>query len=143
MTAVTLNVNKQSTIGNLIFRNKTLQGSEIVFDYTICFLSQLGLSEADINFQAIKMLTSIGWKDVSEIKQQKTNISEIDDCLKSKTVASKRKGHADIYLLINDKLKVIIDNKSPKELVSDGIRDAIFYADCLRKEIRYTYCNEL
>lgn len=125
------NVQKQNAIGNMVYRDKTLYGSEIVFDYDVVFFEKLHLSEADVTSQAITTLKKLGWKEISEIRQQKTNIPEIDDYLKSKTVGSKKKGHADIYLLMNNKLKIIVDNKNPNEPIEEGINDAIFYANCL------------
>jgi type I restriction-modification system DNA methylase subunit len=122
---------KNSTIGNIIFKDKILYGSEIIFDYTIETVKDTSLSEADIDSKAVSILTKLGWKEHTEIRQRKTNILEIDEYLKSKKIGSKRKGHADIYLLMDDKLKVIIDNKEPNKNIQEGIDDAIFYANCL------------
>jgi len=124
-------MDRNDSIGNILYKGKTLYGSEIIFDYNIEFLRKSQLSEADIDSKTVAMLKELGWKEIVEIRQQKTNISEVDKYLKSKTVGSTRKGHADIYLLINGKLKTIIDNKNPNESVEDGIDDAIFYANCL------------
>lgn len=119
-------------LGDMIFANKTLYGSELVFDYLIEKVKDSTLSESDIDTKSVFLLKKLGWTESTEIRQQKTNISEIDDHLRSKTVdKSTKKGHADIYLLDNNKLKVIIDNKNPKQSVDEGIADAISYADCL------------
>ena len=123
--------NKNHSIGNIIFKDKTLYGSEIIFDYNYEEIKEPSLSESDIDTKAVSILKGLGWKEHKEIRQQKTNISEIDDYIKSKTTKSKRKGHADVYLLINDKLRVVIDNKKPNESVDDGINDACYYAHCL------------
>ena len=122
---------KKNSIGNVIYKDKILHGSEIIFNYNMAFLEDRYLSEADIDTKAVDILKELGWKEHVEIRQQKTGISEIDDYLKSKTEDSERKGHADVYLLISEKLKIIVDNKSPSESIEEGIDDAIFYANCL------------
>jgi type I restriction-modification system DNA methylase subunit len=109
-----------------------LYGSEIIFDYTIELLVKEDLSEADIDTKTVELLKKLDWKD-NEIRQRKTGIPEIDDYLKSKTESGK-KGHADIYVLVGDKVRMIIDNKSPTESAEQGIQDAIFYANCLLKK---------
>lgn len=129
-----INTEKSNSIGNLLYKNRTLYGSEIIFDYNIEMVNNISLSESDIDTKAVSILKELGWKEHTEIRQNKTSILEIDDPLRSKTMGSKRKGHADIYLLINDKLKVLIDNKNPNEKVQDGIDDAIFYAECLLEQ---------
>lgn len=111
-----------------------MYGSEIIFDYKFEAVTDRKLSESDIDTKAVSILKELGWREHVEIRQNKTNVPAIDDYLKSKTAGSKRKGHADIYLLIDGNLKVIIDNKNPREKVQDGIDDAIFYADCLLKK---------
>ncbi len=115
----------------MVYKDKILKGSEIIFDYHIEIVGDKSLSESDIDSKAVAILKDLGWKELVEIRQHRTNKSEIDDHLRSKTIHSSRKGHADIYLLTNEKLRLIIDNKSPKESVEDGIEDAIFYANCL------------
>lgn len=112
-------------------KDKTLYGSEIIFDYFIEILNDNTLSESDIDSKSVSILKNLGWKEFTEIRQSKTGISEIDEHLKSKSVGSNEKGRADIYILIDDKLKVIIDNKNPKESIEKGIKDSIYYAECL------------
>lgn len=115
----------------MIYKNKTLYGSEIIFNHNIELIDDLSLSEADIDSKSIELLKGLGWKEHDEIRQRKTNISEIDNYIKSKAKKSKRKGSADIYILSENKLKIIIDNKNPKESIEKGIADAIFYAQSL------------
>jgi type I restriction-modification system DNA methylase subunit len=109
-----------------------LYGPEIIFDYNIELLVKEDLSEADIDTKTVELLKKLDWKD-NEIRQRKTGIPEIDDYLKSKTESGK-KGHADIYVLVGDKVRMIIDNKSPTESAEQGIQAAIFYANCLLKK---------
>jgi type I restriction-modification system DNA methylase subunit len=118
-----------NSVGNIVYKNKTLYGSEVIFDYNIELVDKEDLSEADIDTRTVELLKKLDWKD-DEIRQRKTGLSEIDDYLKSKT-ASGKKGHADIYVLVGDKVRVIVDDKSPIESVDQGIQDAIFYANCL------------
>lgn len=118
----------------MIYKDNTLYGSEIVFDYYVEILSRGNLSEADIDSKTAEILKKLGWVEYTEFRQRKTNIPEIDNHLKSKS-GTNRKGYADFYLLINDKLKVIIDNKNPNESVEQGINDAIFYATSLREKL--------
>jgi type I restriction-modification system DNA methylase subunit len=120
-----------NTIGNLTFKDGILTGSEIVFDYDIEFVNDSSLSEADIDSKTAKILEKLGWKSLTEFRQQKTNILEIDDYIRSKSVGAKGKGKVDFYLLIDNKLKILVDNKKPKESVLDGLEDAKYYADCL------------
>lgn len=122
---------KNVAVGNLVFKDNILSGSEIIFDYQVEFVKDLSLSEADIDSKTSRILTALGWIEEKEFRQNKTDIPEIDDYIKSKSNLAKRKGHADFYILVNDKLKVIIDNKKPKQSIQQGIEDAKFYADCL------------
>ena len=123
--------NNNNVIGNLIFKDNTLTGSEIIFDYHVDFVSDTSLSEADIDSKTSKILEKLGWIPITEFRQQKTNIPEIDDYIKSKSANGKGKGKVDFYLLIDNKLKALIDNKKPKESVEDGIKEAEYYAKCL------------
>lgn len=123
----------KSVTGEIEFKNKSLYAYELFFDYNIEFITVDSLSEADIDTKVVSLLKSLGWQGHTEIRQRKTNINEIDDFLKSKSSNSKHKGHADIYVLDSEKLRIIIDNKSPKESVEDGINDGIFYANSLLK----------
>ena len=118
-------------VGNFIFQNNILSGSEIIFDYFVENVNDTSLSEADVDSKTSKILKKLGWIEEIEFRQQKTNISEIDDYIKSKSVQSKRKGEVDFYILISGKVKVLIDNKNPRQSVDDGIKDAEFYANCL------------
>lgn len=122
---------KSIVLGDMIFNDNLLTGSEIIFDYKINFVKDDSLSEADIDSKTSKILESLGWTPEKEFRQQKSNIPEIDDYIKSKSKESKSKGKVDFYLLVNNKLKVLVDNKKPKESVVQGIEDAKFYADCL------------
>jgi len=125
---------KSIVIGDMVFRNNILSGSEIIFDYLIDFVNDDSLSESDIDSKTAGFLKKLGWNEEKEFRQQKTNIPEIDDYIKSKSIESKSKGKVDFYLLMDNKLKVLVDNKKPKESVEQGIDDAKYYADCLKQK---------
>lgn len=128
-----ISIHKTESIGDHVFKKKILTTSEIIFDYEFTKIKNANVTESTIDTKAVQTLIKLGWNEDSEIKQQKTNISEIDDNIKSKGQTTK-KGNADIYVLFNNKLKIIIDNKNPNESVEDGIDDAKFYAMCLLKK---------
>lgn len=115
----------------MIYKKNTLYCSEVVFSYDVELVADMSLTESDIDSKSVEILKKLNYEEHTEIRQQKTNISEIDDHIKSKAKVSKRKGNADVYVLIKDKLKIIIDNKNPTENIEKGIEDAIFYAECL------------
>jgi hypothetical protein len=79
-------------VGDLVYKDKTLYGSEIIFDYKTEIVKNNALSESEIDTKAVSILKELGWREHTEIRQHKTNISEIDDYLKSKTMGSKKKG---------------------------------------------------
>jgi len=123
--------NTNNSVGNMIYKDNVLSGSEIIFDYYVDIVKDNTLSEPDVDSKTSRILERLGWVQGTEFRQQKTNIPEIDDYIRSKALNAKSKGKVDFYLLINGKLKVLIDNKNPKESVQNGIKDAEYYAKCL------------
>jgi len=67
-----------------------------------------------------------------EIRCQSTRIDFIDKNIPSKNTGSKERGFADIYIVQNNQLKVLIEDKIPTIAANTALEEAIFYCNALR-----------
>ncbi|MBU1669238.1 SAM-dependent methyltransferase [bacterium] len=73
----------------------------------------------------------LGFSD-SEVRHQSTRIDFIDKNIPSKNTGSQERGFADIYIVQNDQLKVLVEDKIPTISADTALEEAIFYCDALR-----------
>ena len=75
----------------------------------------------------------LGFSDL-EVRHQSTRIEQIDNNIPSKNPNSKERGFADVYIVQNNQLKVLIEDKIPTISTDVAIEEAIFYSDALRSK---------
>lgn len=87
--------------------------------------------ENTVDVKCTEIFKSLGFND-NEVRHQSTRIDFIDKNIPSKNPNSEERGFADIYIIQNEQLKVLVEDKIPTLSVKDALEDAIFYCDALR-----------
>lgn len=89
--------------------------------------------EATIDTKCTEVFKSmLGFTD-SEVRHQSTRIDQIDNNIPSKNNPNER-GFADIYIIQNEQLKVLIEDKVPTVSVETALEEAIYYVNALRSK---------
>lgn len=87
--------------------------------------------ENTVDIKCTEIFKLLGFND-NEIRHQSTRIDFIDKNIPSKSPNSKERGFADIYIIQNEQLKVLVEDKISTISAKDALEDAIFYCDALR-----------
>lgn len=87
--------------------------------------------EATVDSKCTELFkTTLGFTD-SEVRHQSTRIVQIDNNIPSKNNPHER-GNADVYIVENEQLKVLIEDKVPTVNVETALEEAIYYSNALR-----------
>ncbi|MDN5095175.1 HsdM family class I SAM-dependent methyltransferase [Aliarcobacter butzleri] len=89
--------------------------------------------ENTVDTKCTEVFKSLGLTD-KEIRHQSTRIDFIDKNIPSKNSGSKERGFADIYIIQNEQLKVLVEDKIPTVPVETALEEAIFYCNALRSK---------
>lgn len=87
--------------------------------------------ENTVDTKCTEIFKNLGLND-NEIRHQSTRIDFIDKNIPSKNASSNERGFADIYIIQNEQLKVLVEDKIPTVSVQIAIDEAIFYCNALR-----------
>lgn len=95
-------------------------------------VSNKNVPENTVDAKCTEIFKSLDFSD-NEIRHQSTRIDFIDKNIPSKNTGSKDRGFADIYIVQNEQLKVLVEDKIPTISVETALEEAIFYCNALRK----------
>lgn len=96
-------------------------------------VSSSSVPEATVDAKCTEILKNILNFTDDEIRHQSTRIAQIDENIPSKNNSSE-KGFADLYIVQNNQLKVLIEDKVPTCKVETALDEAIYYCDALRNK---------
>jgi len=92
----------------------------------------LNVPEATVDAKCTDLfINELAFSD-SEVRHQSTRIDQIDNNIPSKNTGSNERGFADVYIIQNGQLKVLIENKIPTIEVRVALEEAIEYCNALR-----------
>ena len=95
-------------------------------------ISNENVPENTVDAKCTEIFKSLDFLD-NEIRHQSTRIDFIDKNIPSKNTGSKDRGFADIYIVQNEQLKVLVEDKIPTISVETALEEAVFYCDALRE----------
>lgn len=104
---------------------------EVKNDTHIEFAKNKNVSESTIDTMVVNIFTNNLKINNESVKQKATNIKHIDEHIPSKTPNGTGKGELDVSIIFNEELKVVIENKNPKEAIEEAIEEAIYYCNGL------------
>ncbi len=96
-------------------------------------VSNDNVPESTVDSKCVEIFKDMGFLD-EEIRQQSTRIKFIDKNILSKNNNPNERGYADVYIVQNEQLKVLIEDKAPNISVEEALKEAIFYCNALRKK---------
>lgn len=110
------------------------ESTQYINNYFISYIDNPNVNEKNIDSHVHTILKSELSYTSREAELAVTKLRNSEIKIPSKTKIASGTGEIDCAIFINDKLKIIIEDKEPKESVNLALNEAIIYADGLNKK---------
>lgn len=110
----------------------TIESKKYITNYAIDVVKNKNVNEKNVDSLVQEIfVTKLGFKREEEAELAVTALRNSSIKVPSKTVKGSGTGEIDCAIFIDDKLKVIVEDKEPKIPVEQALQEAITYADGL------------
>lgn len=124
----------------MIIQNKLalipiIESKQYITNYAIDFVKNKNVNEKNVDSLVQEIfVTKLGFKREEEAELAVTALRNSSIKIPSKTVKGSGTGEIDCALFIDDKLKIIVEDKEPNIPVEQALTEAIIYADGLNSK---------